>query len=128
MRMRDRRAPISVLVLAIAYVALVAWGASRLGHALLDGGGLPLSDPMVGLLQVNAVLLLWRLGSRAAFTGAAYGWREAAWSLPRAFVGNLIALLAARRAMVAYVASLRGTALRWDKTQHTFPDVAQVDQ
>ncbi|RUN75834.1 glycosyl transferase family protein [Sphingomonas sp. TF3] len=128
MRMRDRRAPISVLVLAIAYVALVAWGASRLGHALLDGGGLPLSDPMVGVLHVNAVLLLWRLVSRAAFTGAAYGWREAVWSLPRAFVGNLIALLAARRAMVAYVASLRGTALRWDKTQHIFPDLAQVDQ
>lgn len=128
MRMRDRRAPISVLILAIAYVALVAWGASLLGHALLDGGALRLSDPMAGLLRVNAALLLWRLASRAAFTGADYGWREAAWSVPRAFVGNLIALLAARRAMVAYIASLRGTALRWDKTQHTFPDLAQVDQ
>lgn len=127
MRMRDRRAPISVLILAIAYVALVAWGASLLGHALLDGGGLRLSDPMAGLLRVNAALLLWRLASRAVFTGVDYGWREAVWSLPRAFVGNLIALLAARRAMVAYIASLRGTALRWDKTQHTFPDLAQVD-
>lgn len=127
MRMRDRRAPIAVLTLAVAYLALLTWGASLLVHMLAGGGGLPVETPMQLLLHVNAGLLLWRMASRAAFTGADYGWREAVWSLPRAFVGNLIALLAARRAMVAYVASLRGTALRWDKTQHTFPDVAQAD-
>lgn len=128
MRMRDRRAPLAVLVLAVAYIALVAWGAASLLHLAI--GGAPLVPPtaMTRLLRFNAVLLAWRLIARAAFTRAAYGWREAAWSLPRAFVGNWIALLAARRAMTAYVRSLRGTALRWDKTRHVFPeDVAQVD-
>ena len=128
MRMRDRRAPVAVLVLAAAYIALLAWGASLLAHALGDGGALPLSDAMVLLLRINGALLAWRLVARAGFTAYAYGWREAVWSLPRAFVGNLVALLAARRAMQAYIGSLRGTALHWDKTRHVFPeDTAQIE-
>lgn len=127
MRMRDRRSPLAVLVLTVAYVALVAWGISLLAHALA-GGAFAVAGPMAVLLRLNAGLLAWRVASRMAFTGAAYGWREALWSVPRAFVGNLVALLAARRAMVAYVRSLRGAALMWDKTRHVFPeDVAGLD-
>ena len=129
MRMRDRRAPVAVLVLAVAYLALVAWGASLIVHGATGHGALAMPPAMGVLLRINAALLVWRLASRALFTGRAYGWREAAWSVPRAFVGNLIALLAARRAMVAYVRSLRGTALIWDKTRHVFPDdIAQADR
>jgi adsorption protein B len=128
MRMRDRRGPLAVLVLATAYAALVAWGTALLVHAVTGTATPALSAAVIALLRVNAVLLIWRLASRALFTGAAYGWREAAWSLPRAFVGNLIALLAARRAMTVYLRSLRGTALTWDKTRHVFPDdAAQAD-
>ncbi|WP_332793646.1 hypothetical protein [Sphingomonas sp. RB3P16] len=123
MRMRDRRAPLAVVVLATAYLALVAWAAALLGHALLGETARAPSAAVLAILRINAVLLLWRLISRAYFTGASYGWREAAWSLPRAFVSNLVALLAARRAMVAYVGSLRGTTLKWDKTRHVFPAV-----
>ena len=127
MRARDRRAPLAVLVLAVAYVALVAWGASLTLHALTGVPAPPVSPAMAMLLRVNAVLLGWRLASRALFTGQAYGWREAAWSLPRAFVGNLVALLAARRAVTGYVRSLRGGVLVWDKTRHVFPDDALPD-
>ena len=127
MRMRDRRAPIAVLVLAIAYLALVAWGVSIVAHGVGGGGALDIPAPMILLLRINAGLLVWRLLSRALLTGRAYGWREAAWSLPRAIVGNYIALLAARRAMVGYVRSLRGAALTWDKTRHVFPDIARID-
>ncbi|BCA59967.1 hypothetical protein HMP06_2736 [Sphingomonas sp. HMP6] len=122
MRMRDRRAPLAVLVLAVAYVALVAWGASLVAHAVAGVPAPPVSPAMELLLRVNAALLGWRLGSRALFTGFAYGWREALWSLPRALVANLVALLAARRAVTAYARSLRGGALTWDKTHHVFPD------
>ncbi|WP_010184276.1 glycosyl transferase family protein [Sphingomonas sp. PAMC 26605] len=121
MRMRDRRAPLAVLVLFVAYSALVAWGASLLVHALAGRAAAPPSDATVRLLRVNGVLLAWRLTCRAAATGAAYGWREALWSLPRALVSNYVALLAGRRAMTAYVRSLRGAALQWDKTRHVFP-------
>ena len=134
MRMRDRRAPIAVLVLAIAYIALLAWGASLLMHWLAGDWTPPMSGAMTALLGINGMLLAWRLAARAAFTGFAYGWREAVWSVPRMAVGNLVALLAARRAMTAYVRSLRGTALIWDKTRHVFPDdiaadtIAKVDR
>lgn len=125
MRMRDRRAPISVLVLAAAYLALIGWGASALLHlaAGLPVGGLPL--PGV-LIVCTAVLLGWRLVMRATFTGAAYGAVEALWSIPRAVVSNVIALLAARRAITRYVAMLRGRAPVWEKTAHVFPGVAML--
>ena len=127
MRMRDRRAPVAVLVLAVAYVALTAWGTSLVAHAATGIAAPQVSGPMELLLRVNAALLVWRLAWRAVFTWHAYGWRQAGWSLPRAFVGNLIALLAARRAIFGYVRSLRGKALVWDKTRHVFPDTAQLD-
>jgi adsorption protein B len=76
---------------------------------------------MSALLRINAGLLLWRLIVRAAFTGRAYGWRQAILSVPRAVVGNFIALAAAQRALFQYVAMLRGASLRWDKTAHIFP-------
>lgn len=128
MRMRDRRAPLAVLVLVAGYVALVAWG---LANALHLAGGPPIAscgEPLATLLALNGGLLVWRLAGRALFTWRAYGLVEAAWSLPRALVANLVALLAARRAIVAYARLLRGGALRWDKTQHVFPsDAAEPD-
>lgn len=127
MRMRDRRAPLAMLVLAVAYAALLGWVASGVAHRL---AGTPI--PRVGtatalLLQVNAALLLWRIGARLAFTTRDYGWREGLWSLPRVLVANLIALLAVRRALWRYGAMLRGAQVRWDKTAHAFPDEAAVE-
>ncbi|MET4663308.1 glycosyl transferase family protein [Sphingomonas sp. PvP056] len=123
MRMRDRRAPLAVVVMAVAYVALLAWPAMHGLHWI--AGTAPPAMPVASewLLSVTALLLLWRIVTRAMFTGQAYGWREACWSFPRLFVGNLIALLAARRAVWVYVRSLNGVALRWDKTAHVFPDL-----
>lgn len=122
MRMRDRRAPIAVLVLATAYVALVCWAAANAVHHLIGTPLPPTPGWMQALLAINAALLTWRLAARMFFTGRAYGWAEAGWSLPRALVGNLVALLAARRAITRYVGMLRGAAPRWDKTAHVFPD------
>ena len=62
---------------------------------------------------------------RAAFVRRAYGWREAAWSLPRVFVGNFVALLAARRAAFLYVRMLTGGVPLWDKTDHQFPGATE---
>lgn len=121
MRMRDRRQPIAVLVLAAAYLALVATPLGWLGHWLVATPSAPSAIPPIILLACS-LLLAWRLVMRAVFTGLAYGMREALWSIPRALVGNVIALLAARRAILRYVAMLQGAALRWDKTTHAFPD------
>lgn len=122
MRMRDRRATLAIPVLAIAYLALVAWGVSLAGHF---GIGTPMPTPAgvtMQLLVANALLLFWRVAMRAAFTGAAYGPVQAMLSIPRLLVANWVALLAARRAIMLYWPTLRGVAPRWEKTAHHFPD------
>lgn len=124
MRMRDRRATLAIPVLGIAYFALVAWGASLVGH-LATGLPVPMPEGAVALvLGINLVLLGWRIVLRAAFTGRAYGWSQAVLSLPRMFVANLVALLAGRRALATYWPTLRGERPRWDKTVHHFPEGA----
>jgi adsorption protein B len=55
---------------------------------------------------------------RACFTSSAYGFREGLLSIPRLFIANMIAILAALRALTIH---LGGGAKRWDKTRHTFP-------
>lgn len=122
MRMWDRRAPVAVLVLAAAYVAVAAWGAATAGHAIVGGAPPAASAGMRAILTATSGLLLWRIAARGVVTGLSYGWREAMWSLPRLLVANVISLLAARRAIVRYVGILTGVPPRWDKTAHVFPD------
>jgi adsorption protein B len=55
---------------------------------------------------------------RAGFTASAYGVAEGLRSIPRLIVGNVIAMLAAARAVSLH---LGGGAKRWDKTHHVFP-------
>ncbi|WP_338061659.1 hypothetical protein [Sphingomonas panacisoli] len=119
--MRDRRAPLSVFVLFVAYLALMAWGASLAMHWLAGDQAPQPSDAMMQLLTINAAILAWRLVMRAWFTGRAYGWWQAFLSVPRMLVGNFIALMAARKAMASYVVALRGRRPQWDKTRHRFP-------
>ena len=122
MRMRDRRAPLGLIVVATAYVALLAWGAALLLHWQVPQAAIA-GQPARWLLLANVVLLGWRLGSRMIFTGRCYGLAEAWWSLPRFLVGNLVALVAAPRALIRYVAMLRGAPPVWDKTRHEFPEI-----
>ena len=124
MRMHDRRAPLAVLVLAVAYIALLAWPMSALAHW---GAATPMpaaGEGLLAILAINGAMLLWRLVSRFVFTTRVYGFGEGLLSVPRFVVGNIIALMAARRAMLRYMGMLRGRAPVWDKTHHMFP--AQV--
>ena len=127
MRMRDRRAPLAVVTLAVGYLAIPIWALSMLLHAR-GGAASPYANgayPIaVWLLIANAVLLVWRLGMRMVFTGRSYGVREAFWALPRFLVGNLVSLIAAPRAVFVYIAMLRGAPPVWDKTRHEFPELS----
>jgi adsorption protein B len=118
MRMRDRRGPLAAMLLLAAYTAALLWSQIWLAEAL----GAPIHaelDPMlVRLLTVNAWFLAWRILMRACFTGSAYGFAEGLRSIPRLIVGNVIAMLAAARAVSLHVG---GGAKHWDKTRHTFP-------
>lgn len=122
MRMRDRRATLEMPVLAVAYIALLIWGTSLGAHFFAGNRPPGLPQWVENLLWINVALFGWRLAVRALFVWHAYGWREAMWSPSRVFVGNFIALFAARRALGIYLHILAGAPPRWDKTDHQFPD------
>ena len=123
MRMRDRRALLSMIVLLAGYIGIVAGGAAIVSRQFVSAPAPAMSTTMHRLLLATLAMLLWRLTVRAGFTWRLYGAREALLSEPRAMVGNLIALLAARRALSDYIAMLFGRAVVWDKTEHHFPDL-----
>ncbi len=118
MRMRDRRGPLAALLLVAAYAAALLWSQLWLAEAL----GAPVQarmDPaLTVILTINSWLLAWRILMRAGFTTAAYGLGEGLLSIPRLVVGNVVAMLAAARAVSLH---LGGGAQRWDKTRHIFP-------
>ena len=116
--MRDRRGPIAALLLVAAYAAAFLWAQIRVAEGLGAPVHLGFDPLLVKLLTVNAWLLGWRVLMRAGFTTAAYGLAEGLRSIPRLIVGNVIAMLAAARALSLH---LGGGATRWDKTQHIFP-------
>lgn len=118
MRMRDRRGPIAALLLLSAYSAALLWSQIWLAEALGAPIHAQLDPALITLLTVNAWLLGWRVLMRACFTASAYGFAEGLRSIPRLIVGNVIAVLAAGRAIALHVG---GGAKRWDKTRHIFP-------
>ncbi|GAA4750225.1 hypothetical protein GCM10023264_15920 [Sphingomonas daechungensis] len=121
MRLRDRRGPLAALLILGAYSAAFLW--SQLWLAGLLGAPIQVRiEPLLAmLLTINAWLLLWRVLMRAWFTASAYGLEEGLLSIPRLFVGNLIAVLAAFRAFSRHVG---GRSQTWEKTQHIFPKEA----
>jgi adsorption protein B len=123
MRLRDRRGPFAALLIVAGYLAALLWSQLWLAEVL----GAPIEarmDPLLqNLLTVNACLLAWRVLMRAWFTASAYGVEEGLLSMPRLFVGNLIAVLSAFRALSRHVA---GGTPRWDKTRHIFPSEATL--
>jgi bacteriophage N4 adsorption protein B len=118
MRMRDRRGPLTGLVLAAAYLLLVIAGLLAIGEAL--GHGRPwIGGPLIDtLLWANMVSFAWRALFRFAFTAREYGWREAGWAVLRIPLTNIIAIMAGRRALFAYLRTFAGHAPQWDKTCH----------
>ncbi len=118
MRMRDRRGPLTAIVLAAAYllllIALILWASEWFGY-----GRHWIDDPVLEMLvAVNFASFVWRAGIRFAFTAREYGVAEGLRAVARIPVANVIAIMAGRRALFAYVASLAGAAPRWDKTDH----------
>lgn len=126
MRLHDRRASLLALVLFAAYCTTIGYGISLLFSAA--GMGVVQSRPawVESALLLTGFLMLWRLAFRAYWTSRTYGWREGARSIPRVVVCNVIAMVAARKAMADYIRQLRGGAVIWEKTHHHFPAEAEL--
>jgi len=118
MRIRDRRGPLTALVLLAGYLLVVLGGPLFVGARMGWVPPMRLEPALVAILWFNLASFAWRALVRAAFTAREYGLREGLLAIPRIVVGNVIAMMAARRALGAYVGSLRGKPLRWDKTFH----------
>jgi adsorption protein B len=117
MRLRDRQSLLAALVLAVAYASLALYVLLLLAAWLTPWTLPPFGPALTALLAINSALLLWRLAMRFGFVAAAYGWREGIRSLPRTVTANIIAMMAARRALARYLAGRN----QWDKTAHNFP-------
>lgn len=121
MRLHDRRAALSALVLFAAYLATFGYGI-QLALAVAGIAAIPaLSPVMQTAMAITSCLMVWRLAWRVVWSWTAYGWVEGLRSVPRIFIANIIAMMAARRAIGIYMRQLGGGAVVWDKTRHRFP-------
>lgn len=118
MQIRDRRGPLTALVLALAYVLLVMLTVSWLAGFVGYRADLELSPALRIILILNFASFVWRVVWRFGFTAREYGWAEGLRAVLRIPVANVIAIMAGRRALVAYAKSLAGQMPQWDKTHH----------
>jgi len=119
MQLRDRRGPFAAFLLAIAYLLLVV---TVIELILTQAGVLvtrPLTPGMQLLLWLNLVALVCRLAARALFTAREFGPIQGLLAVPRVIVSNTVAIVAARRALFAYIRTLKGARAAWEKTEHT---------
>jgi adsorption protein B len=119
MRARDRRGPLTALVLAMGYALLVLTLLLSVATSLGQGRQVELSPLVIALLYANIGFFLWRAAWRFAFTARNYGLAEGIFAVLRIPVTNVISIMAGRRAVSAYWRTFFGGAIQWDKTSHS---------
>jgi adsorption protein B len=62
---------------------------------------------------------IWRAALRVLFTAREYGLAQGLHAVLRIPVANVIAIMSGRRALAAYLRSLGGRPVTWDKTVHS---------
>lgn len=118
MRFRDRRGPLTALVLLVGYVLVVLTGAMLTMVTLGFAEPPPITPLLAAVLIANGAAFVWRIAMRFAFTAREYGLAEGVFAVLRLPLANVIAIIAGRRALFAYARTLRGGAAAWDKTEH----------
>ena len=118
MALRDRRGPLTAIVLFSAYLLLAIDGLLALARAAGWQGIMPPSPLLDWMILIAFGSLLWRAMFRFAFTTREYGPLEGVLAVLRIPVANVISIMAGRRALVAYIRTLGGAEVSWDKTSH----------
>ena len=118
MALRDRRGPLTAVVLAAAYGLLIV--EAILAAARFAGWAEPVAvSPVLGaMLQISFASFVWRAVWRFGCTAHEYGIAEGLRAVLRIPVANIITIMAGRRALFAYIKTLRGAEVHWDKTVH----------
>jgi len=118
MRLRDRRGPLSAIVLLCGYLVILI-GALGMVLGQIGFERQWMHDPvLVALIWANVVSFVWRAFVRLCFTAREYGLTEGLRAVLRIPVANVIAIMAGRRAIFAYIRTLSGKKPTWDKTEH----------
>lgn len=118
MRARDRRGPLTALLLLIGYVLVVLTGLMGVMVAAGLAAPIALSPLLKAVLALNALAFTWRIMLRFGFTAREYGMAEGLWAIVRVPLANVLAIIAGRRALFTYIGALAGRAAAWDKTEH----------
>ena len=118
MALRDRRGPLTALVLAAAYLLLVIDALLAIAGWLGYPSALAASPAARWLLGIGLAGVFWRGALRAVFTAREYGLAEGLRAVLRIPLANVIAIMAGRRAFAAYFRALRSGKVAWDKTAH----------
>ena len=119
MRLRDRRGLLSALVLLAGYLLLTVASLSMLLSLLGLERQWTLDPLLLVLLYANMISFAWRAIVRFGFTAREHGTYEGLRAVLRIPVANVIAIMAAWRALTAYVRTLAGSPVRWEKTEHS---------
>jgi len=125
MELRDRRGPLTALVLFAGYSLIMVEGLLSLARVAGWRERLPLSDELQVMLTICFASFLWRSAWRFGFTAREYGLAEGLLAVLRVPVVNVITIIAGRRALWAYLRSLAGGQVVWDKTRHTLHPAAR---
>ena len=128
---RDRKGLIGNLASLVANVVfchgLLTWSVAALSGRRWGLGDLS-SSLTRQLLPATIVVGLLLAASRAACSASVYGWRFAALSPLRSFLGNLLNSRAAVRALHRFLrAAWFHEPLVWLKTEHAYPNLAALD-
>jgi len=126
MRFRDRRGPLTALVLLVGYALVLLTALMGLAIAIGFAEPPPLTPLLAAILAANGAAFGWRIALRFAFTAREYGLAEGLFAVLRVPLANVIAILAGRRAVFAYARTLGGGAAAWDKTDHDAHPAAAV--
>ncbi len=119
MALRDRRGPLTAIVLASSYALVVVEGVLGIPRILgWDIGTMPGPPLLRWLIAAGLFSLVWRSLLRATLTAREYGLAEGVWAILRIPVANYIAIMAGRDALASYIRTLRGGQVTWDKTRH----------
>lgn len=125
MELRDRRGPLTALVLFAGYSLIMVEGLLSLARVAGWQERLPLSDELQVMLTICFVSFVWRSAWRFGFTAREYGLAEGLLAVLRVPVVNVITIIAGRRALWAYLRSVAGAQVVWDKTRHTLHPAAR---
>ena len=118
MAIRDRRGPLTAVVLAAAYGLMVVEGILAVARLAGWQDAIILEPMLRSMLAISFASFVWRAMFRFGFTAREYGVAEGVRAILRIPVANLIAIMAGRRALAAYIRTLRGHDVLWDKTRH----------